>query len=306
MLTGLGTGEDLKLVYAARAKAFDEKTIAATSTESLALKVAGEEVDGWYIAKRNKRSVRMTKSKPSDRQLEDDVWALLYRMGFQELNIDRNFRVQFNDRAPPRQLDIFAKDADTVFIIECTHSREPGSKSVKILLDKIAGIREDVVKAVHSHYGRDPKLKVKFAIATRNIDTRSADLARANEAGVPIITDDDLGYFRRLTDILKGAARYQFLGRYLEGEKVEGLRTDVPATRGRVGKTTFYNFLISPHDLLRIAYISHMAKAIKRRFGNLPTYGQAGPTQSHRLLYRRRRHISNQHCCQHEAVRAEL
>jgi len=144
---------------------------------------------------------------------------------------------------------------------ECTHSREGGSKSVKTLLDKIAAIREEVLKAVQAHYGRDKKLKVKFAIATRNIDWRGADRTRAGNAEIPIITEDDLSYFNRLTDILKTAARYQFLGRYFEGEKVEGLRLKVPATQGRVGKKTFYNFLISPHDLLRICYISHMAKS---------------------------------------------
>ncbi len=137
-------------------------------------------------------------------------------MGFSELNADRNFSVQLNDRAPSRQLDVFAKDDETVFIVECTHSRENGAKSVKALLDKIAAVREDVIKAVHSHYGREPRLKVKFAIATRNIEWRAADRARAEAAGVPIITDDDLAYFRRLTDILKTAARYQFLGRYFK------------------------------------------------------------------------------------------
>ncbi|MBS1164379.1 MAG: hypothetical protein H6R00_404 [Proteobacteria bacterium] len=259
-LIGLSSGDNLKSIALLRAKTVDEKTISGNSAESLELKLAGEEADGWRVLKRNKHSIRVGREKSVDRQLEDDVWSLLYKMGFTELSADRNFRVQLNDKAPARQLDVFAKDDETVFIVECTHSQETGTKSVKALLDKIAAIREDVVKAVHSHYGRDPKLKVKFAIATRNIDWRAADRARAEAAGVPIITEDDLAYFQRLTDILKTAARYQFLGRYFKGEKVEGLRTKVPATRGRVGKTIFYNFLISPHDLLRIAYISHMAK----------------------------------------------
>ena len=158
-------------------------------------------------------------------------------------------------------MDVFAKDDETVFIVECTHSQIGGSKSVKSLLDKIAAIREEVLKAVQSHYGRTKKLKVKFAIATRNMDWRESDRTRAGNAGIPIITEDDLSYFNRLTDILKTAARYQFLGRYFEGEKVEGLKLKVPATQGRVGRRTFYNFLISPHDLLRICYVSHMAKA---------------------------------------------
>lgn len=261
VLTGLLNGEALKPVYAAKSKTCDEKTVSASSKESLDLKVVGEEADGWRVVRRNQRSVRLAKDKPADRQLEDDVWSLLYRMGFKELNFDRNFAVQTGPNTPPRQLDVFAKDDETVFIVECTHSQIGGSKSVKSLLDKIAAIREEVLKAVQSHYGRTKKLKVKFAIATRNMDWRESDRTRAGNAGIPIITEDDLSYFNRLTDILKTAARYQFLGRYFEGEKVEGLKLKVPATQGRVGRRTFYNFLISPHDLLRICYVSHMAKA---------------------------------------------
>src|SRR5579862_8420825 len=260
VLTGIVSGDELKAIYALKSKKDDEKTISASSKDALALKLKGEEADGWRVLRKNKRSIRLAKEKPTDRQLEDDVWCLLYRMGFKELNVDRNFCITAGDNAPKRQLDVFAKDDATVFIVECTHSRETGPKSVKGLIDKVGAIREEIVKAIHTHYGRDPKLKVKFAIATRNIEWRSADRARAEDSGVPIITEDDLSYFERLTDILKSAARYQFLGRYFRGQGVDGLRLEVPATRGRVGDRTFYNFLISPHDLLRIAYISHMAK----------------------------------------------
>jgi len=261
ILKGLASSDALKSFAPVRAKSVDEKTIAAGSADSLALKLAAEEAEGWRVFKRNKRSIRVYRDKPIDRQLEDDVWSLLYRIGFEELNADRNFTIQLSEKAPPRQLDVFAKDHETVFIVECTHSRDNGAKSVKALIDKIGAIREEVVKAVHSHYGRDPKFKIKFAIATRNIDWRAADKARAADAGVAVITEDDIASFQKLTDILKFAARYQFLARYLRGEKVEGLRAKVPATRGKVGQTTFYNFLISPHDLLRIAYISHKGKS---------------------------------------------
>jgi DNA sulfur modification protein DndB len=256
-LLGIAEGDDLKPVYARRARRDDEKTVTAGTKAALALKIAAEEADGWRVLKSNKKSVRVAKQKPVDRQLEDDVWCLLYRMGFKELNIDRTFAVQVGPNTPSRQLDVFAKDDETIFIVECTHSRETGPKSVKSLLDKIGAIREDVVKAVHQHYGREPRLKVKFAIATRNMEWREADLTRANNSGISVLNDEDLKYFGKLTDLLKGAARYQFLGRYLRGEKVEGLRTMVPATKGKMGKVTFYNFLISPHELLKISYISH-------------------------------------------------
>lgn len=256
-LSVLVADDDLRAASVTRAKKVDEKTVSAGSAAALDMKLAAEEADGWTLAKRNKRSLRLERAKPIDRQLEDDVWTLFYRMGFKALNPDRNFCIVAKDGSR-RQLDVFAKDDETIFVVECTHSHDAATKSVKQLLDKIAAIREDVVTAVHSTFGRDPKLKVKIAIATRNVDIRVADRERAAGAGVPIITEGDVEYFYKLTNILKSAARYQFLGRYLKGEKVEGLRARVPATRGRVGDTTFYSFLMSPHDLLRIAYISHM------------------------------------------------
>ncbi|MEE8629720.1 MULTISPECIES: DGQHR domain-containing protein [Methylobacterium] len=257
VLVGLVDGEELQKVYNSKSKPYDEKTIGASSLEALELKVAGEKADGWEVLRENARSVRLYKNKSIDRQLEDDIWCMLYRMGFKTLNEGRQFLIQTGPSAPARQLDVFAKDDETAIIVECTHSKEAGSKSVKALIDKICGFRQDVINAVHKQFGKDPKLKVKFAIATRNVEWRKADRDRATENNIGIIDDSDFEYYEKLTGLLKHAARYQFLGRYFFGEKVEGLRTQVPATKGFMGGTTFYNFVISPHDLLKISYISH-------------------------------------------------
>jgi DGQHR domain-containing protein len=246
-----------KKIFARKSKSVDEKTVSASKKEALALKIEGEIADGWSVKKKSKRSVRMTKPKPPDRQLEDDVWCILYKMGFKELNEARRCMIQLGEQSPPRQVDVFAKDDETVFIVECTQAEEAGPKSVKALVDKINGMREDVIKAIHSHYGKTPKLKVKWAIATRNVEWRVADRKRAEESKIGILTEADIAYFDRLTDLLKEGSRYQFLARYLKGEKVEGLKIEVPATKGTMGGTTFYNFLISPFDLLKIGYISH-------------------------------------------------
>jgi len=254
---GIISGDLAKKIYVERSKSVDEKTVTAANKDALATKVLGEEQDGWTVAKRNKNSVRVSKPKPHDRQLEDDVWCLLYKLGFKEFNADRNFTIKLGSNAPGRQIDIFAKDDETVFIVECTHSQEQKNKSIKALIDKINGIREDVVMAVHSHFGKEPKLKVKWAIATRNVDWRKADRERAAETKIAIITEQDIAYYTKLTDYLNEAARYQFLARFLKGEGVDGLRIEVPATKGSMGGVTFYNFLISPFDLLKIAYISH-------------------------------------------------
>jgi DNA sulfur modification protein DndB len=258
-LPGLVQDDDLKPLYAQKTKPYDEKKITANSKHALDLKLAGEQEDGWEILRYNKRSIRLKKYKPADRQLEDDLWCLLYNMGFRELNATRTFSIRV-DNGAPRQLDLFAKDDETAFIVECTHSRDTGSKSVKALIDKIRAIRPDIISRIHNHYGRNPALKVKFAIATRNIDWRDADRQSCETSQIAVITHDDLTYFQKLTGFIKTAARYQFLGRDLRGEGIDRLRKEVPATRGRMGDRIFYNFLMSPYDLLRIAYISHKAK----------------------------------------------
>ena len=210
-IQGIITAADVgKKIFAAKSKSVDEKTVSASKKEALALKVEGEIADGWSIKKKSKRSVRMTKPKPPDRQLEDDVWCILYKMGFNELNEARRCMIQLGEQSPPRQIDVFAKDDETVFIVECTHAAEEGSKSVKALVDKINGMREDVIKAVHSHYGKKPKLKVKWAIATRNIEWRVADRKRAEELKIGIITESDIAYFDKLTDLLKRAPAISF------------------------------------------------------------------------------------------------
>jgi DNA sulfur modification protein DndB len=260
---GLITGDDLKAEYAKRSKSVDEQTIKASTKNALEMKLEAELVEGWRVERESKRSIRLVRDKPVDRQLEDDVWALLYRMGFKELNADRHFAIP----NVPRQLDIFAKDDETVFIVECTHSSDVGPKSLKTLLDKFGALRDDIIKAIHKHYGKEPRLKIKLGIATRNIEWRSVDRGRAEESGIAILTDVDLSYFNKLTSLLKSAARYQFLDRYLSGEKVEGLQFKLPATRGKSGGSVFYNFLISPHDLLRIAYINHKARTANDDIG---------------------------------------
>ncbi len=244
-------GDDAKTVFGRRSKEHDEKTVAAAKNDALSLKVKGEETDGWQVVRSSKTSARMQKRKSSSRQLEDDVWSLLYRLGFSELNNDRLLTF----KGCP--FDVFAKDENTVLVVECTHAEEEKQESLKSLIDKIKVNAQDVIQAVHTHYGKESKLKVKFAIATRNVDLREADRKDAKNAGIALISEQDIEYYGKLLGYVKGAARFQFLAHYLAGEDVEGLGLEVSAMRGEMGGTTFYNFLISPYDLMKIAYVSH-------------------------------------------------
>ena len=245
------------------------KTVSGPSRKIIDQKAGLEEVDGWRTVRRNAKSTRMAKSKPADEQLEDEVWSILAQMGFKEMSKGRQFTVVVKDGLPPRQIDVFAKDEETVIIVECTRRDTPGKKSMAQLIEKIKAIRQDLFKSLRKSYGQQAKVKVKYVIATRNISWSDVDLAKCREAQITVITDGELDYYAALVQHLKHASRYQFLAHLFGGQKIEGLAKEVVATRGKMGGDTFYTFLISPSELLKIAYVGHKAS---REIENLRTY----------------------------------
>src|SRR5687767_5496549 len=80
MLQNLESVANLKGLARAKARDYDTKTVnPALIAEALA--------DGWQIAKKNWRSVRLKRNKSNQALLEDRVWTLLYRMGFPFLSV---------------------------------------------------------------------------------------------------------------------------------------------------------------------------------------------------------------------------
>jgi len=239
---------------------------------------------GWYILRKNKTTFRIRLDKNLYELLEDELWSLYAKLGFTELNKDREFKIQCSD-STIRKIDIFARDEETVLFTECTSAESPGTKkSLTDLIDKIKSYREDAIKAVYHQYGRNDKLKFGFIIATKNIVWSDPDLKRAEEAQIMVLKDEEVNYFSSLQKNLKSAARYQFLANIFAGKTIPGLDIKVPATKGKMGGEDFYTFLISPDNLLKIAYVSHInskgAESINtyqrmlnpRRLNNIASY----------------------------------
>ena len=245
------------------------KSVSGSSTKLIAEKTKLEEAEGWRTVRRNAKSTRMAKEKPVNEHLEDELWCILAQMGFKEMSKGRQFTISVKDGLPPRQIDVFAKDDETVIIVECTQRDTPGKKPMGQLIDKIRAIRPDLFKSIRKAYAKEAKLKIKYAIATRNISWTDVDLAKCKEAQIGVITDGEIDYYTALVQHLKRAARYQFLGHMFAGQKIDGLAREVVATRGKMGGETFYTFLIKPDELLKIAYVGHKAS---RDIENLDTY----------------------------------
>jgi DGQHR domain-containing protein len=252
-----------------RKKKVIEKSIQANNPELLDEKLALEEKDGWKLLRKNKTSYRIAMDKPLDEQLEDEVWSILAQMQFKEMSDGRLFKILTDKGTEPRQIDVFAKDEEVAIFIECTRSETPGSKPLANLIQKIESYRLKVSNSLVNHYGRDSKLKQKWVIATRNIEWSPADLGRAKAANIEILTEIQLDYYKKLTQLYKLGAKYQLLSHLFAKEKIQGLELTVPATKGKMGGIEFFNFLINPLDLIKIAHVSHKAS---RDVSDVETY----------------------------------
>ena len=274
----LVSGDEIKTELRKRKKKDVYQRVTGSTKNLIAKKVQLEEADGWRTVRKNVKSTRMAMAKPADEQLEDEVWCILAQMGFEEMSKGRQFTIIVEDGLPPRQIDVFAKDDETVILVECTRRDVPGKRSMLQLIEKIQAMREGLHKSILNTYGRQPKLKVKPVIATRNIAWSDVDLDRCARARIGVLTDGELDYYVELLKHLKQAARYQFLGHMFGGQKIDGLAKQVVATRGKMGGDTFYTFLIRPDELLKIAYVGHKAS---RDIEALATYQRM--LQPHRL-----------------------
>ena len=211
------------------------QTVKAKSIEILKDKVALEERDGWKIDKKNKKSYRMTKPKPGDELLEDEIWCIAAKMGFTEMSQGRQFKIFDEGSGEKRQIDVFAKDDEIALVIECTQCPVPKTKNMSALIQKLRALQDGLRKSIKAYYGRKSKLKIGFAIATRNVRWRPVDREECEINGITILAEPEIEYYQNLTISLRTAARYQFLGQIFSGIKISLLLNKVTAMKGEMG-----------------------------------------------------------------------
>ena len=88
---------EISSILRLRRKPHIEKIVKASTFELAKKKAELEKKDGWSILQHNKKSIRMKKEKPFDEKLEDEVWSIVARMGFDELSKDRHFKINIGD-----------------------------------------------------------------------------------------------------------------------------------------------------------------------------------------------------------------
>lgn len=224
--------------------------------------VPSYEEKGWLIHRSGKKNTRIKRAKSHDRWLEDRVWCLLHGMGYHLMNGD-NFKISF-DRADgstgKKQIDVFAADSETAFVVECKSRQDRGRRSLQKDIQETISLKEYIRNSIYKLYDGRPKPKLIWAYVTNNIIWSEPDVDRAADGGIIIITENELQYFEAFIKHMGPAGKYQILGEFLSGQKVPGLGDiKIPAIRGTIAGESFYSFVVTPRNLLKIAFINHQA-----------------------------------------------
>lgn len=249
--------EDKLLRSAARRRKsrFESKTAHHADVEN-------EQQAGWEIQKVNKASTRLKRPKSHDRYLEDRVWSLFYSMGYPVLNGD-NFNIRFereDGSGGRKQIDVYAEDNETVLVIECKSRKNRGRRSLQKDVHETAALQQYFRKSINSRFKDRPKPKIVWVYVTKNIIWSAPDLDRAVGANIRIVTENELQYYETFIKHMGPAGRYQILGEFLQEQKVPGLGENrLPAIRGKLGGDTFFSFVTTPRNLLKISFINHQA-----------------------------------------------
>lgn len=226
--------------------------------------------DGWEIYRETKSSVIVRKSKSNDIDFEDRVWTLFAQLGYKFMNKDRHFHLPYDKFNPDnsQQIDVFAKDDETLLLIECKAANDNKRGDFKKELEAMAGKIEGLKKSVQALFP-ETKHRIKYILATRNYSISEQDLERIKNIGGIHLNEENIDYFFSLYSQLGVSAKYQLLGNLFSGQEIPEMENLVPAVEGKMGGFTYYSFSVEPEKLLKIGYVLHRNKA---NVNMMPTY----------------------------------
>lgn len=252
----------LNRVARQRQKKYEEMTVSVADVADRGEAYVNQ---GWQPKKFYERSMRLRlrREKQPDELLEDEVWLLLKNMGFTEMNKDRNFKMQ----AGPvkKQIDVFARDGELVFVVECKASTAGAAMSATEIRE-FSDLRGDIFDSVNNRYKDIGNIAVSFVMATRGIRWSQANEKLATGKKISIWKEAELEYYGGLVKHLGTAARFQIYSILFPGAKMPE-PIEVPAIRGGRGRAKYYCFVMQPEKLLQVAYVHHRRSTLDEIHG---------------------------------------
>jgi len=244
----------LKREATKRRKPFKEASVAKSDAPEMI-------EQGWEVARELKRKIALRREWPHDERLENRTWLLFYLLGYPEISSGRNFKVKIERKgAEPlwKQIDVLAKDDETVVVAECKSCARVTRRSLQKDIEEFANLKGPIAAAIKKHYGNEPKLKIIWLFVTHNVAWSKPDRERAAGEHINVVTERELRYYLQIADHLRSAARYQFLAEFLKDQKIPAMdNVRVPAVKGKLGGRTFFSFVSTPRQMLKIAFVNH-------------------------------------------------
>ncbi|OGK41578.1 hypothetical protein A3A74_08145 [Candidatus Roizmanbacteria bacterium RIFCSPLOWO2_01_FULL_35_13] len=238
---------DLDRVAKLKAKPVIEETV----DKPLALKYKEQ---NWIIQKKYKKTLRILKYKTPDELFEDEIWLLFKKMGFKEMNEDRQLRIGVGTNQ--RQIDVFAKDDNHICLIECKTAEKPTKKDLSKDIREILHTKKEIIDSLREHY--QDYYRCTFFLITKNIilTENNIKLAKENiEKNFFLWTEKETQSYMTMTEQFGAHARVIMYSNLFRNNKLlESIQ--VPAIRGGKGDNKYYYFVIQPEKLLSgITYI---------------------------------------------------
>ena len=245
----------LASAFRIRRSQFEQKSVDPADVED-------EKHKGWELARAGKLKSRLKREKHHAKWLEDRIWCLLYRMGYAVLNgktlnitLTRN-----NGSSHAKQIDAYAEDNETSIVVECKSRQAVGRRSLQKDLEETRALQDYLRTYIYQRFSNQARPKIIWIYATSNIVWSQPDKERAEDYGINVVTEKRLEYFEAFIRHMGPAGRYQILGEFLKDQKIPGLDSVIlPAIRGKIGGQTYYSFVATPRNLLKIAFINHHA-----------------------------------------------
>jgi DNA sulfur modification protein DndB len=225
--------------------------------------------EGWEIDSVLKSKTKISKPKIDEILFKDKVWSLFAQLGFKILNKESfNLPYDKKDESLSHKIDVFAKDDETILIIECRSSIKnipcDFGKELEDIKYKKAGIINTIL-ALYPY----TKPKFKYILTTRNIGISIEDETILSKIDAIHFPEEVIDYYYSLHSQLGVAARYQLLGSLFAGQEIPDLENRIPAIEGKMGGHVYYSFSLEPEKLLKIGYVLHRNKANENM---MPTY----------------------------------
>lgn len=217
---------------------------------------------GWSILKNGKTSTRLTKPKEHKIAIEDRVWVLLYKLGFNHLSGEGGavLHARPRDQADGKtELDIVGVN-DEVCLVANVLAGNAKRGQIEHFVSEINRSRESLIRTVANSLEIEHKRQTVFILVTTNSKLTTSERAALDAAKIVVFDDTDIDYYEKLTSHLGQAAKYQLFADLLPGKTIPALAIRIPAVKTKMGGISCYTFSISPEYLLKISYISHRSK----------------------------------------------